>query len=169
MSPRMVACITACATALFLLACSRAPNERSNDSAGAMPAATPAAAPASQSARSGESRGPAIAEREWALVTLGDSAAPPGSGGKPATIRFDSAASRAGGFAGCNRYSAPYMIAGDSLHFGPALSTKMACAEGDSLERAFLAVIPNVTGYRATDSTLTLTGSDGALAGFRAQ
>jgi putative lipoprotein len=161
----MVARITACAAALFLLACAKAPDDRSDDSAGAMPAATSA----SQSAQSGGSRGPAIVEREWALVTLGDSAAPSGSGGKPATIRFDSAASRAGGFAGCNRFSAPYTMAGDSLHFGPAISTKMACAEGDSLERAFLAVIPNVTGYRATDRTLTLSGSAGALAGFRAR
>ena len=76
---------------------------------------------------------------------------------------------RAPGFAGCNRYSAPYTIAGDSLGFGPAISTKMACAEGDSLERAYLAIIPDVTGYQATDSTLTLTGSSGALAVFRAQ
>jgi putative lipoprotein len=126
----------------------------------------PAATSASQTSGS---HAPSIVEREWALVTLGDSAAPTGAGGKPATIRFDSAAARAGGFAGCNRYSAPYTIAGDTLHFGPAVSTKMACAEGDSLERAFLAIIPNVTGYTATDSTLTLTGPSGALAGFRAQ
>lgn len=44
-----------------------------------------------------------------------------------------------------------------------------ACAEGDSLERAYLAIIPEVTGFRATDSTLTLTGSSGTLAVFRAQ
>ncbi len=119
--------------------------------------------------RSGAAVPAAIVEREWALVTLGDSAAPRGSGGKPATIRFDSAATRAAGFAGCNRYSAPYTIAGDSLGFGPAISTKMACADGDALERAYLAIIPDVTGFRATDSTLTLTGSSGPLATFRAQ
>lgn len=60
-------------------------------------------------------------------------------------------------------------MAGDSLRFGPAISTKMACAEGDALERAFLAIIPDVTGYAATDSTLTLNGSSGALAGFKLQ
>lgn len=162
MSPMVVARITTCATALFLLACSKGANGRSDDSAGVLPAS--ASAP-----RSDGSQGQAIVEREWALVTLGDSAAPLGSGGKPATIRFDSASSRAGGFAGCNRYSAPYTMAGDSLHFGPAISTKMACAEGDSLERAYLAIIPEVSGYKASDSTLTLTGSAGALAGFRAQ
>lgn len=162
MSPRVVARITTCATALFLFACSKAPNGRSDDSAGVLPASASAS-------RSDERQGQAIAEREWALVTLGHRSAPLGSGSKPATIRFDSASSRASGFAGCNRYSAPYTMAGDSVHFGPAISTKMACAEGDSLERAYLAIIPEVTGYQASDSTLTLTGSDGALAGFRAQ
>ena len=154
MSPRMVARLAACAAALVTLACAKAPSDR---------------APDTTASRSGGASFAAMVEREWALVTLGDSAAPQGSGGKPATIRFDSAASRAAGFAGCNRYSAPYTIAGDSLGFGPAISTKMACAEGDSLERAFLAIIPKVTGFQATDSTLTLTGSGGTLAGFRTQ
>ena len=58
-------------------------------------------------------------------------------------------------------------MTGDSVGFGPAISTKMACAEGDALERAFLAIFPDITGYQATDSTLTLTGPSGPLAGFR--
>ena len=146
--------LAACAAAFFLLACTRAAGDGASDTV----ASSSSGAPLS-----------AIVERDWALVTLGDSAAPLGSGGKPATIRFDSAATRASGFAGCNRYSAPYTTSGDSLHFGPAISTKMACADGDSLEREYLAVIPEVTRYQATDSTLTLTGSSGALAQFRAQ
>jgi putative lipoprotein len=158
LSPRIVARIAACAATLFALACTNRSSDRTPDTA----------ASRSGGSSGGTSSG-AIVEREWALVTLGDSAAPPGAGGKPATIRFDSAASRAAGFAGCNRYSAPYTIAGDSLGFGPAISTKMACADGDSLERAYLAIIPEVTGFRATDSTLTLTGSSGTLAVFHAQ
>lgn len=150
----IVARFPACAAALILFACAKAPNERSADSASSLSDGAPASS---------------IVERDWALVTLGDSSAPLGSGDKPATIRFDSAAAHAGGFAGCNRYSAPYTITGDSLHFGPAAATKMACVDGDALERAYLAIIPEVTGYQTTDSTLTLTGSSGALAKFRAQ
>jgi putative lipoprotein len=146
------------AAAFVALACAGTPGEKAADSAAATTASRGEGASA-----------PSIVERDWALVTLGDSAAPLGSGGKPATIRFDSAATRAGGFAGCNRYSAQYFMSGDSLHFGPAISTKMACAEGDALERAYLAIMPSVTGYQASDSTLTLTGSGGALAKFRAQ
>jgi putative lipoprotein len=146
--------IGASIAALTMLACTNGANGRAPDTA---------------ASRSGGASPAAMVEREWALVTLGDSAAPQGSGGKPATTRFDSAAARAAGFAGCNRYSAPYTIAGDSLGFGPAISTKMACAEGDALERAYLAIIPDVTGFQVTDSTLTLTGSSGALAVFREQ
>ena len=106
--------------------------------------------------------------REWALVGLGEVAAPLGAGGRPATIQFDQAAGRAAGFAGCNRYSAGYAVTGDSLRFGPAISTKMACADGDELERGYLAMLPAIRSYALSDSTLTLNGSDGPLARFRA-
>ena len=117
------------------------------------------------------SSGAAVARldnREWALVGLGEVAAPLGAGGRPATILFDPAAGRAAGFAGCNRYSAGYALAGDSLTFGPAISTKMACADGDELERGYLAMLPAIRSYALTDSTLTLSGADGPLARFRA-
>ncbi len=106
--------------------------------------------------------------REWALVGLGELAAPLGAGGRPATIQFDPTTSRAAGFAGCNRYSAEYTVAGDSLTFGPAISTKMACADGDEPERGYLAMLPAIRSYTLSDSTLTLNGSDGPLARFRA-
>jgi heat shock protein HslJ len=106
--------------------------------------------------------------REWALVGLGEVAAPLGVGGRPATIKFDPTTSRAAGFAGCNRYSAGYTLAGDSLTFGPAISTKMACADGDELERGYLAMLPAIRSYALSDWTLTLNGSDGPLARFRA-
>jgi heat shock protein HslJ len=106
--------------------------------------------------------------RDWVLVDLGGQPAPPGADGRPATIRFDTATRRATGFAGCNRYSAQYTLAGDSLSFGPAMSTKMACADGDELERRYLAVLPEVGTYESSDSTITLNGSGGPLARFRA-
>jgi heat shock protein HslJ len=106
--------------------------------------------------------------REWTLVGLGEIAAPLGAGGRPATIQFDPATGRAAGFAGCNRYGAGYTVAGDSLTFGAAVSTKMACADGDALERGYLAMLPAIKSYTLSDSTLTLSGSDGPLARFRA-
>ena len=70
------------------------------------------------------------------------------------------------GFAGCNRYSAPFRIDHDNLSFGPAISTKMACTEGMELERRFLIALPVITTFARTDSTLTLSGPSGPLAQF---
>jgi len=107
-------------------------------------------------------------DREWILVGLGEQTAPLGAGGRPANIRFDPANGRAAGFAGCNRYSAAYTFAGDTLTFGPAISTKMACADGDELEWSYLATLPEIRSYGRSDSTLTLSGPGGPLARFRA-
>ena len=108
-----------------------------------------------------------IADRQWTLATLGERTAPLGAGGRPATLRLESATPRAVGFAGCNRFSASYRLSGDSLSFGPVASTRMACIDGDELERSFLAVLPAVATYQATDSALTLSGPGGVLARFR--
>ncbi len=110
---------------------------------------------------------PALDGREWLLVDLKDQPAPTGAGGRPATIMFDTAAHRGSGFAGCNRYGAEFKTAGDGLTFGPAMATKMACSEGDELERLYLAVLPEVTTYAVADSMLTLSGAAGPLARFR--
>ncbi len=80
-----------------------------------------------------------VTDREWILATLG----------------------------GCNRFSASYRLAGDSLSFGPVVSTKMSCADGDQLERSFLAMLPAIATYQATDSALTLLGPGGVSARFR--
>jgi heat shock protein HslJ len=118
----------------------------------------PEKAPA-QSARS-------IEDRDWDLVALGEQENPLGAGGKPATLRFDAAAKRAAGNAGCNRYSAAYVMAGDSLRFEAAISTRMACPDGMELENAWLGAMSHVATWSATDSTLTLVGADGPLARF---
>ena len=108
-----------------------------------------------------------ITDREWVLVGLANQASPAGSGSRPATLRLDSTASHAAGFAGCNHFRASYTLAGDSLRFGPVLATKMACADGDELERSFLEALPLVATYEATDSTLILNVPSGSLARFQ--
>ena len=110
----------------------------------------------------------AIADRDWELVALGDQADPLGAGGRRPTVRFTAADTSAGGFTGCNRWSARYTMSDSGLTFAPAISTKMACNEGMELETAFLAMIAQVRAYEATDSTLTLLANDAPLARFRA-
>lgn len=110
-----------------------------------------------------------ITDREWVLVALGDQSLPAGASSKPATLRLEASSFRAVGFAGCNRFSASYTLTGDSLRFGPAIATKMACADGDVLERRFLGTLPVVATYEATDSALILKGPSGPVARFRAR
>ncbi len=109
---------------------------------------------------------PAITGKEWRVVALGDQIAPIGAGGHPLTMNFDYASGRVSGFAGCNQYNAPYVLAGDSLIFGPAVSTKMFCLEADSLERAFLGAIPAVAAWQLRDSLLILSGPGGVAVRF---
>jgi heat shock protein HslJ len=110
-----------------------------------------------------------ITDRDWVLVALGEQPLPAGRGNQPATLRLEASTSRAVGFAGCNRFGASYTLAGDSLRFEPAIATKMACVDGDELERGFLAALPVVATYEATDSALTLKGPSGPVARFHAR
>lgn len=142
--------------ALLLLAACPSPQKQPSQEQSAMPAQTPPAQTP-------------ITDRDWVLVALGERSSPAGRGNQPATLRLEASTSRAVGFAGCNRFSASYTLAGDSLRFGPAIATKMACADGDELERSFLGALPVVATYEATDSALILKGPSGPLARFRAR
>jgi heat shock protein HslJ len=149
-----IACVT-----LLALGCSRPEEAAMTDSTPAVPppTATVSASP------------PVITDRDWALASLGERTNPMGAGNRAPTLRLDAAAGRASGFAGCNRFTGPFTLAGDSLRFGPLVSTKMACADGNEVETAYLAALGQAQTWTATDSTLTLHLGGAAIAGFRAQ
>ena len=103
---------------------------------------------------------------EWTLADLGAQPAPPGSAGRRATLQFDADSSRVSGFAGCNRLSGGYTTHGDSLTFGPAAMTRMACADGMELERRLASALTATRRFRVTSSELTLLGAAGPVARF---
>ena len=78
---------------------------------------------------------------------------------------------RAVGRAGCNNYTAKYQRTGDTISFGPAISTKMACApELMTLEQSYLDTLTAATRVeRRPDGTLALTAASGAQLLFRRQ
>lgn len=135
--------------ALFLLAACTTPPKQPGQEQSSLPTRAP------------------ITDREWVLVALGEQSSPVARDKQPATLRLEASTSRAAGFAGCNHFSASYTLAGDSLRFGPAIATKMACVDGDELERSFLGALPGVVTYEVTDSVLVLKGPGGPLAQFR--
>ena len=103
--------------------------------------------------------GTPVTDRDWVVIALGVRSHPVGSDGRRITLRLDSATSRASGFAGCNQYTAPYRIAGDTLTFGAIAATRMACADGDEVEQSFLTALSAVRTYHASDGELTLDGA----------
>jgi len=74
---------------------------------------------------------------------------------------------RVNGHAGCNRYFAPYTLAGEALTIGSAGATRMACAEPAGLmqqETLFLAALASVAAWRIDGDKLELRTVQGALA-----
>jgi heat shock protein HslJ len=68
-----------------------------------------------------------------------------------------------GGSTGCNRYSGPYTVHGDSLALGRIAATMMACPPPvDAIERAYLSALGKVAGWRSEGEALVLVDADGA-------
>ncbi len=76
---------------------------------------------------------------------------------------------RAVGRAGCNNYTTKYQHTGDTISFGPAISTKMACApELMTLEQSYLDTLTAATRVeRRPDGMLALTADNAAQLLFR--
>ena len=110
---------------------------------------------------------PEITDRDWTLVALGEKSDPAGMGGRPVTLRLDSATSRANGFAGCNSYSGSYELAGGKLSFGPAISTKMFCESSQAVEDVYLAALGKISSWELANGVLTLRGAGGTALRFR--
>jgi heat shock protein HslJ len=81
--------------------------------------------------------------------------------GLAATARFQDGT--VSGTSGCNSYSGPYTVDGDSLTIGQLAITSMACeALPSALETAYLAALGRVTTYAIVGDTLELRASGGA-------
>ena len=81
---------------------------------------------------------------EWRVTSLDGMAVPDGA---EITLRFDGAG-RVAGRSACNRYVGSYTLTGESLTFGPAAGTRMACPDPlMALEREFYAMLSRVTRF----------------------
>jgi heat shock protein HslJ len=90
----------------------------------------------------------------WVLLDIGGTAVvEPGR----ATLRFDESG-RASGDGSCNQFSGPASFTGDSLAFGPLLSTKRACVEDalNAQETRYLAALESARRYAVAGDTLLI-------------
>jgi heat shock protein HslJ len=68
-----------------------------------------------------------------------------------------------GGSTGCNRFTAPYTVDGDTLELGTIASTRMACPPpANAVERAYLAALARVANWRLDGAELVLLDGEGA-------
>lgn len=104
-----------------------------------------------------------VTGKEWQVASIGETMNPVGAGGRPLTITFDDSTKTIYGFSGCNRYNARYTLSADTVTFGPAMSTRMACEGSDSLERAFLQTLSQMRHFTRSDSLLILSGEGTAI------
>jgi heat shock protein HslJ len=93
----------------------------------------------------------------WVLVSglgLGEA-----TGAAPSAMFQDGTVA---GSTGCNRFTAPFSVDGDSLDIGVVASTRMACPPpGDAIERAYLSALDRVAGWSVDEGELSLSDADG--------
>lgn len=106
--------------------------------------------------------------RRWRLVELnGRPAVGIGNPREPHLI-FTTDSGRVGGSTGCNHLSGPVTVRGDSLRFGPTITTKMACLDTLVMrqEADFVGALGGTERYQLSGDTLVLLGQGGTLARF---
>jgi heat shock protein HslJ len=73
-----------------------------------------------------------------------------------------------GGSTGCNRFTGPYTVDGDSLEIGTIASTQIACEPpADAVERGYLDALARVARWRLAGADLVLLDDDDELLRFR--
>ena len=105
----------------------------------------------------------------WQLQSLPANHMEVHSASKAPYLVFSPATQHLSGWDGCNRIAGAYTVGNDQhLHFGPIISTRMACA-GVTIDRPFAIVLEHTAAFRTEKEHLLLLGGDGAvLARFRA-
>jgi heat shock protein HslJ len=99
----------------------------------------------------------------WKLTHLGDAPVKAAERQREAHFILHPVDKRVSGSGGCNRITGGYALEGDRLTFRQMAGTLMACPVGMDVERAFLDVLPKVTGARVRQQHLELLGADGSV------
>jgi heat shock protein HslJ len=106
----------------------------------------------------------------WKLLELGDQLARVTGNIPEPHLLLHPADKSASGSTGCNGFSGPYTLSGDSLSFGNVIATLRACTDPamNQQERGFLKALGEIRAWKVTGDTLLLSGQAGPLARFAA-
>jgi heat shock protein HslJ len=104
-------------------------------------------------------------EGQWKLVSYG----PPGSPANQISAAPDVETSiefkdgQMSGNVGCNSFGGEYSVDGDTITFGPVMSTMMFCEAVAAQESGTLAVFHETASFVLDGDTLTIKSADGAM------
>jgi heat shock protein HslJ len=102
---------------------------------------------------------PSMDGTRWSLVAASN---PFGGLAANSGITIEFEADRIAGHGGCNRYGAPYSIAGELLTAGPTVATKRACpGDGDTIERVWFGLLAKPVRLSLGDDELSLISDEG--------
>lgn len=98
----------------------------------------------------------------WKLTQVGDATPEAGDNQREAHFVLHTEENRIAGSTGCNHLAGNYRLDNDALHFGPLITTRMACLQGGETEQAFLAALEATATWLIEGQTLTLRDASGA-------
>jgi heat shock protein HslJ len=100
-------------------------------------------------------------EGQWKLVSYGSTSDQiPAVPDVETSIEFKDG--QMSGNVGCNSFSGEYTVDGDTITFGPVMSTMMYCEAVADQESGTLAVMQGSAPFVLDGNTLTITSEDGA-------
>jgi putative lipoprotein len=110
---------------------------------------------------------PALLSKSWMLTELDGRPVTAGEGLRPQTLRFDPPR-RASGSGGVNRFGGEFKLAGDTVEFGPLLSTRMAGPPAAmDAEKTFLQLLEQTKRWKVTTAGLALSDTNRVLLRFK--
>lgn len=98
----------------------------------------------------------------WELVSMNNKPVEQKENSQAPYLILNALNSTITGTGGCNRINATYLLRGQTLTFGPCISTKMACPNLDQ-EQAFISAISEQTLTIRMDDNLTLSQGNNTL------
>ncbi|GAB2576835.1 hypothetical protein GCM10027034_03890 [Ramlibacter solisilvae] len=103
----------------------------------------------------------------WKLASLRNQMVLPAGTPREPHILFEATDQRFAGFGGCNSLFGSYAREGAQLRLGPVAATRMACASGMELEKAFATALHVAASWRIEgDRLLLLDQGKGVVAEF---
>ena len=103
----------------------------------------------------------ASVEGQWKLVSLGGPATQLTVDPEIETL-IEFTQGNLNGNVGCNGFGGEYTVDGNTLTFGPIMSTMMFCEEVAVQESVTLSVLQEKATFELDGNTLTVTSADGA-------